>query len=282
MGQTLFSTPPRALRADLEHRCLRGLGEVAAALAGEDPTVVCDTFTRWEQEARRPWPWLAGMCWAALEPLGLAFPDGDRHAVVAGRLLVGGETDPVAVLAAVESLRGRRPPSGVARAVGPDSQAIMRQQRLASAVDAFWSAYRRAARRLHEYVREGDRAGADDLVVSTRRRLEELAERVAGLAEASVPPAGTAGPPGGRPATGGLPATLVVDGEPTGPLVAPRAVAARPGRRPRRPPGRRPRATRAADGREYGRLHEHRYAPVVFLAAACLMALVWLVRVAAG
>lgn len=278
-----------ALRAELEYRCLSGLGEVAGALAGEDPAVVCETFERWETEARRPWPWLAGMCWAALEPLGLAFPSGDRDAVVAGRLLVGTETDPLAVLTAIEALREREPPPhGASATAGGSSQAVMQHRRLTSAVDAFWASFLRATRRLHEHVREGDREGADDLVVSTRRRLEELAERVAHLADSSMALVTVGDRPGMRPTGGGLPSTILVDGEPTGPLVIPDAVAkpSRPARRQpsggnSRRPG--PKPKRPGDGyHRYERSRQYRYLPVAFAVLAVLAAIYQLSLVASS
>lgn len=272
-----------AVRADFEHRCLQGLGEAAAALAGEDPAVVCGTFERWEAERRRPWPWLAGMCWAALEPFGIAFPDGDRHAVVAGRLLVGSETDPLAVSAAIEALRNRPSPAAPPKGSrNTDSQAVIQHRRLCAAVDAYWAAFMRAARRLHEHVREGDRAGADDLVVATRRRLEELADRLAHLADSSLVLV-SAGDRPGRTVGGGLPSTVLVDGEFTGALVVPESVAARPRptRRPAGRPGGKPR--RPGDGfHSYARTREHRYASVVFVVAVVAAALYQLVRIASG
>jgi hypothetical protein len=175
------------VREALDECCLRGLHSASSALAGHDPASVCAAFSQWRDEARRTWPWLPGLCFDALEPLGVEFPADDDDAVVLGRLLVGAETDADAVEDALARLGARlhggadlRASAGAELAAG----GTLRWQSLLSAVERYWADLTSVARRLHEPVAAADRDAADWIMLGARRQLESTVERVPALATA--------------------------------------------------------------------------------------------------
>lgn len=165
-----------ALVAELERRCLRGLAAAAGALAGDEASAVCATFAAWRSAARRPWPWLPGLCFGALEPLGVSFPDDDEAAIVLGRMLIGAESDAGAAERALAALADDAgDPTGE---LAIDATGSLRRRSLLVAVDRFWEDLAAAMRRVHAPVVRGDRDGADWIIVAARRQLEDERERL--------------------------------------------------------------------------------------------------------
>jgi len=95
---------PAGLAEALEALALRGLADAAEGLLGGAPAAVCATFGRWSRTGERELPWLAGLCFAALAPVGAVAPR-QHDAWVAGRLLVGAEQDAVRARSAVVGCR---------------------------------------------------------------------------------------------------------------------------------------------------------------------------------
>ncbi len=288
------------IAAELSARCLAGMVRAGELLAGEEPERVCATFGLWLSEARRAWPWLPGLCYDALAPLGVAFPTEDRRAVVVGRLLVAAEKDAGAVTAALRSLGSAERPRWEAPA--GDAAGALRVRRLAAAVDGFWSELARAASELHEVVVLRDRAGADRILGRARRRLEDVAEEIKWLAQAvadaALQPPVSEPPPPPPPAQPEEPAPHVAAATapipaptapippppavpppsaipPPSPVPPPRAPAAAPRPRPAqpRPPVRRP------VGPPEPAPRERTWEPILFVILALIAAILVLVRV---
>jgi hypothetical protein len=334
-------------------RCLAGLAQGADALAGGDPAAVCRRFAAWKRsEGRRAWPWLPGLAWEAVEPLGVAFPAADRVAVTLGRFLVGVETNPQRVEDALAAVQAGQERPAASRILAGE-----REQGLLAALDAFWAAFARTAAALRPPVVDGDRARADAVLLASRRGLEAhardleaQARRLAAGAErptvpssAAVPLAASAAepaepPPSEAPLAPGAPGPAsvsevgapraagvgaggqTVHPEATGLLALDAADAAgghseaavamdwaaappagmtgegahvrgrddapavsAPQRLGSAPPQRVVGTAQAPPGDvEYRTVREHRFAPVVFLAGATLLALVWLLVIATG
>jgi hypothetical protein len=197
------------VREALEEVCLRGLHGAGSALVGHDPAPVAAAFAQWRGEARRVWPWLPGLCYDALEPLGVEFPADDADAVVLGRLLVAAETDAGAIEDALARLGRRlhgggerRPSEAALQATG-----ILRWQSLLSAVERFWADLTAVTRRLHDPVAVADRDAVDWIIINARRQLESTVERVPTLAGAvadgmaSAPPVSAPSPSPAPPAS---------------------------------------------------------------------------------
>ncbi len=198
--------PADELRAALDARCLAGLAGAARELVADDASAVCGSFAAWKhEEGRRSWPWLPGLCFSALEELGVGFPVDDDAAVTLGRVLVGAETDARRVADALATVGAGAAAQAAAPASGADLAFELRRRTLETAVDRFWKELQTAARRLHEPVVERDRPRADSIIVATRRRLEDSAVRIEQLAArvATVLPQAVAADPGRDPQQAG-------------------------------------------------------------------------------
>ena len=268
-----------APRTWVERRCLAGLAEAAAALAGDDPAPVCGRFAAWKRgEGRGAWPWLPGLAWDALQPLGVAFPADDGVAVTLGRFLVGVETNPQRVRDALAAVAAGQASAAPQRSRPAGEPAGAREQ-LADALDGVWHAFARTAAAVRVPGRDGDRARADRLVLASRRQLEEHAHtlgtharRIAATVPAPQPPVPAPEPespiralPAARPeaAAGAVETADLLDPAPNG------AGSSFDRRWP------------AADV-EYSSGRERRLAPVLFLAGATLVALIWLLVIVGG
>lgn len=301
--------PTTPLTQELARRCAAGVQAAAGELTGTDAEGVCAAFAAWRSEARRPWPWLPGLCIDALTDLAVSFPADDEAAVIAGRVLIAVETDVEAVQ------RSRRLWSAASDATGPLSQVDLsgqlRQRSLLSAVDTFWGQLAAVARELHPVVVRHDRDAADRIVRGGRRQLEDAAERIATLA-ARVDDDGPAGhDPPAQPAPvdderdetliwsvadlddeqlpadlpsldeegGSPPHDQLMDQDLTDELRA--AASADQASTPSRPATTRSRKA-SSDDVEVSRAREHHLAPILFLAAVTLGALIWLLTIGAG
>lgn len=194
LGQATPGPGGHDLRAILEQRCLVGFLACADALVGGDPENVCAAFRSWRDEAWRGWPWLPGLAWTALEPLGVRFATDDPVMVTVGRMLVGAETDAERYRDASGALHDRADEVAAWEplpAAGADLAGELRRRSLVSAVDQFWADLAAGMRGLHEPVVARDRHQADTRIMSLRRQLEEGAERLQLLVErvSAAPPA---------------------------------------------------------------------------------------------
>lgn len=235
---------PEAVVADVAQRCRAGLGAAAEALYGRDATATARALRAQAQaeDEARPWPWLPGPCYAALEPLGLAFSHDDRLMVVAGKALGGRPVRPERV---AEAARQLGHPEPVAPSQAPDPA-------LAAAVDRFWARLNDLARRLGQAVRAGDEDAVGQLLRQARPQLADSAAAVREAAEAAV--AGSA--PLGAPRSGSGP----TEPTPVEPVeTAPEEVEDETSLGPDRP-----------------------YAPVIFVGVALLVALILLLAVGLG
>src|SRR5690625_4052596 len=166
------------LTGELERRCAAGVQMAAAELAAPDPEGICATFGEWRQQSRRrPWTWLPGLCYEALEPLGVTFPENDEAVVIAGRVLIGVESDATDVRRVWPRWQAAPNETGeLDLAKGAPSQ--LHRRRLLSAVDSFWGKLADNARDIGQAVAAGQRDAADQLVRDSRRQLEEIVERI--------------------------------------------------------------------------------------------------------
>lgn len=142
-----------------------GLASAAAALLGDDIEATLDALAGGHGEA---WPWLPGLCFKALEPLGVEFPEHNRHAVAIGKVLVGRPVRREEVTVGLRRLRRRTPPAP-RRAPSPE---------LAAAVDAFWEQLTPVAAELGRARRRGDADGPRRALEKARSELRERARQV--------------------------------------------------------------------------------------------------------
>lgn len=165
-----------ALADDVAQRCRAGLGAAASALYGRDATATARALrARAEGDAAR-WPWLPGLCYSALESLGVAFDRDDRVVMVAGKALVGLPVRPERVTDTSRRLRQPEPP---APPEAPDPA-------LAAAVDRFWARLTGLAQRLGQAVRAGDEEAVTQLLQRARPKLRDSAAAVQEAAEAAL------------------------------------------------------------------------------------------------
>lgn len=240
------------LADDVAQRCRAGLGAAASALYGGEDSAIATARglrARTEHNAAR-WPWLPGLCYAALEPLGVTFDRDDRVMMVAGKALVGLPVRPERVAEASRRLRQPEPP---APTEAPDPA-------LATAVDRFWTRLTRLAQRLGEAVRAGDEETVAELLRRAQPKLSDSATAVQQAAERAV---------GGSPA----------------PAEAARPREAAP--TPARPASAEQEAAPAEpdpEGEEDDSVlgPERPYAPMIFVGVALVVALVLLLVVALG
>ena len=149
---------------------VRGLADAAGALAGDDPDAVCRTLRRWNEHQQRELPWLAGPGLSALRRTGVTPPPaGDLKTVE--RFLVGVETDPQAVRAAIDrcvAAAGDPGPPLPPDAIGALDDAVRR----------FFELLVRAFTELHQSVRTGHRRNADEIIALWQDRLDAAAEDI--------------------------------------------------------------------------------------------------------
>lgn len=159
-----------ALRRRLQGVALRGLASAAQALAGDDPEAVCQTLRRWNAHQHRELPWLAGPGLSALRRTGVTPPPaGDLKTVE--RFLVGAETDPQAVMAAVDRCVAEAGERGAP--LPPDASGA-----LADAVDRFFDLLVAAFAQLHQPVGAGHRRKVDEIIALWQDRLDEAADDI--------------------------------------------------------------------------------------------------------
>lgn len=230
------------LADDVAQRCRAGMGAAAEALYGGDATATAQALRARAQRGAGRWPWLPGLCYGALEPLGVAFDRDDRIMAVAGKALVGLPVRPERVAEASRRLSQLAPPDPP-EALDPA---------LAAAVDRFWARLVGLARRLGEAVRAGDDAAVDELLQRARPKLRDSAAAVHEAVERVV-----AGSPAPEPSAPERPAPARPDPVPVEP----------------EPEVEEDEAALGAD---------RPYAPMIFVGGALLVALVWLLAVGLG
>ena len=166
------------LTGELERRCAAGVQVAAAELAAPDPEGICATFGEWRgQTRRRPWTWLPGLCYEALAPLDVAFPENDEAVVIAGRVLIGVESDAGDVRRVWPRWQTASNETGeLELAKGAPSQ--LHRRSLLSAVDTFWGRLAESSRAVGQAVAAGERDQADQLIRDSKRQLAEIAERL--------------------------------------------------------------------------------------------------------
>jgi hypothetical protein len=161
------SPATRELADDATRRCRAGVGAAARALYAGAPSRTASALRDRLESGASLWPWLPGLCYRALEPLAVGFPDDDRAMTVAGKALVGRPVRPERLAAAVRQLRGE----AVDAAEAPDPD-------VAAAVDRFWTQLARTARHLGEAVRAGDEDAVAHALQQAAPRLRESAGAV--------------------------------------------------------------------------------------------------------
>lgn len=169
--------PTTSLTRELERRCTAGLQTAANALVGADVDAVCDVYATWRQQSRRPFSWLAGLCFEALEDLGVSFPADDEPSVIAGRVLIGVERDAGAVHRVRRVWESAAEDSAQPGHLADPSDQLRRRS-LMSAVDTFWQQLIRITTELHGPVTDGDRETCNRIVRGGRRQLEDTADRL--------------------------------------------------------------------------------------------------------
>jgi hypothetical protein len=176
-----------AIRAEIQAACVRGLADAGAALLGDDPGAVCTGLAAWHLANARPLPRLAGMCWAALEPLQAA-PPVTRAAIDVERLLVGTPLEPAIAVGAVAALRSDGGQRDRWRPIkqGADLVADLSRRALATAVEELWAELARAAATVGAAARADDRRGAVAAVTAARSAVAPIAERIEILANRVV------------------------------------------------------------------------------------------------
>ncbi|MDQ3537568.1 MAG: hypothetical protein M3415_02035 [Actinomycetota bacterium] len=152
---------PTGLSEALEALALRGLADAAEGLLGSAPAAVCATFGRWLAAGERELPWLAGLCFAALAPVGAVAPR-QHDAWVAGRLLVGAEHDEVRARSAAVGCRAFGALWATATVDGEEADRLLR------AVQRFFTQLANGYAALHPLVL----AGRHPQVVSAAHALE--------------------------------------------------------------------------------------------------------------
>lgn len=228
------------------------------------------------EERARPWPWLAGLCYRALEPLGVAFPEDDRAAVVAGKALAGRPVRPDRVAAAAR-----------ASGPGPGAPAHAPDPALAASVDRFWSQLAAVAERLGTAVRAAEHDTVERVLRAARTELRQAARSVHAAAQASP---SAAPQPRGEPAPDDEPEVVRIRGSAPARSDPPsrpdrRATPAPPPPAAAAPPAAPPpevdeRPVVADDQQTLG--PERPFAPLIFAGVAVLISLLLLGGVATG
>jgi len=166
---------PAGLSEALEALALRGLADAAEGLLGTAPAAVCTTFGRWSRAGERELPWLAGLCFAALAPVGAVAPR-QHDAWVARRLLVGAEQDAVRAHSAV---RGCRAFGALWVAATVDGDVA---GQLLGAVQRFFTQLADGYAALHPMVMAGRRAQVVSAAHALEGRLDPLCDEIRQLA----------------------------------------------------------------------------------------------------
>lgn len=166
-----------ALGADAERRCRAGMGAAAGALYAGAPSATAAALRDRLEAGASLWPWLPGLCFRALEPLRVAFPDDDRAMAVAGKALVGRPVRAARLAEAARQLRGERQAAGDP----PDAE-------LAAVIERFWQQLARLAHHLGEVVRAQDEDRVQRALQQAPPRLRKSAGTVRRAAERALTP----------------------------------------------------------------------------------------------
>jgi hypothetical protein len=174
---------PDAIRDTIVRACRRGLADAVDALLGEAAGEVCAALSSWRLASGRPFPRLAGMCWAALGPLRVAAPD-EPAAVQAERLLVGTPLDADDATAVAGRLRAAAGPAPGPQplAGGDDVLATLSRRALGRAIEDFWTAMADVAAHMRDELLADDRIRAEAVLAGGRLGLAPIAERIEILA----------------------------------------------------------------------------------------------------
>ncbi|GEM_PF-4984293 len=156
------------LADDAALRCRAGLAAAGRALAGDAPAETASALERLGDGAPTL-PWLPGLVYRALAPLGVTFVEDDEHAVAVGAALIGRPVASARLRRALATLPDHPPPEDA-----PDPE-------LAAAIDAFWHALATLTTDLGRAWRAEDVAAAQRLA---SQAVPELRAHAAAVAEA--------------------------------------------------------------------------------------------------
>lgn len=155
-----------ALAEDAAARCRAGLGRALRALVDDAVEQTAAALHR-PDHATPALPWLPGLVYRALAPLGVAFDEQDRLAVAAGAALIGRPVPAARLRSALEGL-----PAAPPAASAPDPE-------LAEAIEAFWQRLAEVAAELGRAWRAGDPDRAHGVAGAAVPELQALAAAVA-------------------------------------------------------------------------------------------------------
>ncbi len=155
-----------ALAEDAAARCRAGLGRALRALVDDAVEQTAAALHR-PDHATPALPWLPGLVYRALAPLGVAFDEQDRLAVAAGAALIGRPVPAARLRTALEGL-----PAAPPAASAPDPE-------LAEAIEAFWQRLAEVAAELGRAWRAGDPDRAHGVASAAVPELWALAAAVA-------------------------------------------------------------------------------------------------------